>query len=353
MRGTESLRRKVSGNAQVQGPWYRASKGTWYATVEGRKVSLGVKGPESRKEAVTAWHRLMADPPKPKPKPEPKSKPTTVRQVADAFLADVRLRLKPATVGRYEYDLEAFCRKLGNLPAGKLAHQAVAGWLSEMNGSGTYKAIALRSVSACLGWAARQELIPDNPVRKVAKPKSRSRSEEAIISEEEHGKLSEVASKDFRLVLRILWATGCRPGEVGSITAENFDPETGLVKLAEHKTDKTGKPRLIFLPPDIAAELRRLSERFKTGALLRSRQGNAWTGRAITKAMGRLKRLTGVKAIAYGYRHTFATDALANGVPDAQVAALLGHSSTTMLHKHYSHLTSRAEVLRQAASLVR
>jgi integrase len=57
--------------------------------------------------------------------------------------------------------------------------------------------------------------------------------------------------------------------------------------------------------------------------------------------------------IAYGYRHTFATDALANGVPDAQVAALLGHSGTAMLHKHYAHLGARAKALRDALDKVR
>jgi integrase len=62
----------------------------------------------------------------------------------------------------------------------------------------------------------------------------------------------------------------------------------------------------------------------------------------------------GVKhAVAYGYRHTFATDALANGVPDAQVAELLGHSGTAMLHKHYSHLTARSKVLQEALGKVR
>lgn len=49
----------------------------------------------------------------------------------------------------------------------------------------------------------------------------------------------------------------------------------------------------------------------------------------------------------------FATDALSKGVPDATVAALLGHSGTAMLHKHYSHLTSQATVLRDALSKLR
>ena len=57
--------------------------------------------------------------------------------------------------------------------------------------------------------------------------------------------------------------------------------------------------------------------------------------------------------VAYGYRHAFATDVLANGVPDAHVAELLGHSGTAMLHRHYSHLTARSQALREALGRVR
>ena len=41
------------------------------------------------------------------------------------------------------------------------------------------------------------------------------------------------------------------------------------------------------------------------------------------------------------------------GVSDAQVAALLGHSGTAMLHKYYSHLTGQARTLREALGRVR
>ena len=125
------------------------------------------------------------------------------------------------------------------------------------------------------------------------------------------------------------------------------------MRLNEHKSDKTGKPRLIVISADLSAELKALAARYPVGSLVRSRAGKAWTGKGITQAMRRTRKEAGVKGIAYGYRHTFATDALANGVPDATVAALLGHSSTAMLHKHYSHLTSRMDVLKQAVGKVR
>jgi hypothetical protein len=39
--------------------------------------------------------------------------------------------------------------------------------------------------------------------------------------------------------------------------------------------------------------------------------------------------------------------------PEGTVAALLGHQGTAMLHKHYSHLTSKVNVLREALGKVR
>jgi integrase len=78
-----------------------------------------------------------------------------------------------------------------------------------------------------------------------------------------------------------------------------------------------------------------------------------WTTHSITWKYARVCRKAGVKTTAYCLRHTFATDARANGVPDAQVAVLLGHSGTAMLHKHYAHLTARSQVLRDALGKVR
>jgi integrase len=70
-----------------------------------------------------------------------------------------------------------------------------------------------------------------------------------------------------------------------------------------------------------------------------------WTYKAWKRGLPR--------AIPYAYRHGLATDALANGVPEALVAALLGHTNTAMLHKHYAHLGARAAALRAALGRVR
>jgi integrase len=164
----------------------------------------------------------------------------------------------------------------------------------------------------------------------------------------------EAAGKRFKPFLRLLYLTGARPGEVAAITAENLDVEGAMVRLKEHKTAHKGKGRTIYLCAEAVAVLLEQKALYGSGFLFRSRFGLPWSVNAVVKAMLETRKRAGLKkAIAYGYRHTFATEALANGVPDAQVAALLGHSGTAMLHKHYSHLTGQARALREALGRVR
>jgi integrase len=68
--------------------------------------------------------------------------------------------------------------------------------------------------------------------------------------------------------------------------------------------------------------------------------------------MWRLSEKIGHRVTAYGYRHTYATRALAMGLPDTHVAALLGHGSTRMIHAHYAHLNANARLLKEAAAKV-
>jgi integrase/recombinase XerC len=341
---------EISGMARLtEGPWFRAAKNTWYATLGGKNVSLGVRGEASRTEAVKAWHRLMSGAVLHQTETRaPIQHGPTLQEVVDAFLADAESRLKPNTVRIYRYDLNTLTASHPSLGAAELTSSQIGAWLQRRKLGSTTKAMTLRSISACLGWAERVGLLTSNVATRVPKPRSRSRSADAVITEDGHERLLQAASPEFGLVLQVLRGTGCRPSEACQISTDTLDIENGVVMLTEHKADRTGKPRLIFLSPELIALLQQQVERYGSGPLLRSNKGRPWTGRSITQAMRRLRTKTGVKGIAYGYRHGFATRALGRGVPDAQVAALLGHTSTVTLHRHYSHLTSQAQTLRDA-----
>jgi integrase len=174
------------------------------------------------------------------------------------------------------------------------------------------------------------------------------------VSEAEHGRLLTHADPFMSDFLSLLWHTGARPGEIAGLTAEQVKASAdGVVPLAEHKTAHKGHARFLILTGEGWAIALRRAEAVGSGLLFRGEEGRL-TPQAIGRRMARLCKRAGVRAvIAYGYRHTFATAALAAGVPDAHVAALLGHSGTAMLHRHYSHLTSQSQALRDALARVR
>jgi integrase len=198
-------------------------------------------------------------------------------------------------------------------------------------------------------------LLAVDPLAGVEAPPTKSRGAEHVITQAEHVELTRHAWPEFRPLLESLFLTGARPGELAGLTCEAVKASgNGVIVLADHKTKHKGKRRVLYLSDEARALFDRQAERWQTGLLFRNRYGRKWTADAIGKAMrATCERAKLPPRHAYDYRHTFATDALARGIPDATVAALLGHSNTTMLHRHYSHLTSQAGVLRSAAAQVR
>jgi integrase len=333
-------------------PWYRAGKQTWYLTIDSRKVSLGVRGRENKAAALEAWHKIMATVPTVH---RGQRQEAITGEVIRGFLADVAGRAGAKCLRVYRYFLLPFAKKYGSLPAAELTAPLAESYGRKPGWSGTTRHQFLGALVTAFRWAERARLVERNPVAGVRKPPKASRGAGALITTDQHSRLLAAASPYYRPFLLVLFGTGARPGEVARITAENFDEEAGVVRLAEHKTQHvTGRGRVIYLRPEVVDLLARQRQRYPSGPLLRTLHGRPWTGQAVVRAMINTRERAALDhATAYSYRHSFATDALAGGVPEAVVAALLGHSGTATLHKHYAHLEAKTAALRAAAARVR
>jgi integrase len=274
--------------------------------------------------------------------------------VVKSFLADADGRVKPNTVRVYRLFLKPFAKRFGTLKCSEMSPPLAEAYARKPAWCDTSRNAFLGSLATVFRWAERARLIDRTPLVGLKRPPKASRGADAVIGKEDHIRLLAKAGKRFKPFLMMLYFTGARPGEVAAMTAENFDVEGAMVRLKDHKTAYKGKSRTIYLCAEAVAVLLEQKAMYGSGFLFRNTLGKPWAGKALVKAMIAVRKRAGLeKAIAYGYRHTFATEALANGVPDAQVAALLGHSGTAMLHKHYSHLTGQARALREALSKVR
>jgi integrase len=207
-------------------------------------------------------------------------------------------------------------------------------------------------VKRAFSWGKGEGLINDNPLAHIKNPPIQKR-ERVISTAERQQILDAIPDKAFNQFVRALLGTGCRPSEVANVTADDVNLELGIWILKKHKTaKKSGKPRIVYLSPEMAELTRELMAINATGPLFRNTRGrpftrNAWRCR-FRRLRQRFPNLDGV--VAYSARHTFATDALINGVGLAQVAALLGHSSTTMVSTTYSHIAANLNHMREAAA---
>jgi integrase len=316
--------------------------------VNGRRVSLGVKGRENQPAAVAAWHRLMAGVPT-----VPRAAVPTVAEVIAAFLADAEARVQPITLAFYRRFLEPFAAKHGDLRTDAVTIPHAEAFARKPTWSTSTRHDALGTLATCFRWAERCRIIGVSPLRGIRLPPKESQGAEAVIGEPDYRRMVAASAGDFQALIRFLWHTGCRPSEATGLTVEAVDWESACIVLRRHKTAHRGLQRVLYLTPDALAVLTCQRERHRSGLLFRHEGGGAFGRKMLAQKFWRLSKRLGVRLTAYSFRHTWACAALARGVPDAIVAELLGHRGTNMLHKHYAHLSSRAAVLRDAASRVR
>jgi len=209
------------------------------------------------------------------------------------------------------------------------------------------------AVRRAFSWADQQGILSPNPIRGVKADRVKRRTR--VLSREETAEiLAAIRDEAFREFVTAMLETGCRPSEVARVTAEHANLDLGVWIFQDHKTaKKTHRPRVVYLTPAMVELTRKLAARYPEGPLFRGPRGKtAFSRQNIRCRFRRLrKKLPHLKHfVCYNLRHTFATQALLNGVGVAQVAELLGHTSTEMVSQTYGHLADQVGHMRDAAS---
>lgn len=330
-------------------PWFRVSKDAWYVEIDGKQVRLA-KGKKNKAQAETAFYRLMSGSIGPV---QASGNPALLTiSLCDLFLQYSQIHNKPSTFEYHKNFLSQFAKEHGSLPAPSIKPFHVTRWVDSHDDWTGAKRSAIAVVQRAFSWAKDQGLIQENQIAKLKKPPIKRR--ERIVSAAERQEiLTVVTDPSFRNFLLALQHTGCRPSEVATVTAAQVDLSLGIWVLPEHKTaGKTGRPRVVYLTPELHELCKRLIMENPAGPIFRNRRGKAFSKNAIRLRFRwirkKLPHLDGV--VAYCYRHAFATDALINGVGIAQVAELMGHSSTAMVSKVYGHISNNVNHLREAAT---
>jgi len=197
----------------------------------------------------------------------------------------------------------------------------------------------LSAASMILTWAYEQGWIRAMPVRpKTAKPQHAPRD----LPLETVQKLLDDLREPTRTIVRFIFSVGCRPSEACSLRWEWYRPRKGgcgsfVLPVESHKTgERVAFSKTLYL----TTEGQEIVDRMPRGRPLVfvNAKGRPFTADGIQSATSR----QGISK-PYALRHTFATNALAQGTPLHLVGELLGHRNIATTQKY-------ARVLNQSAA---
>jgi integrase len=338
-------------------PWYRTDRDAWCVEINGRRHTLA-KGRDAKAEAYQAFYRLMSNMGR---MPEHEAPAPSFGELAARYLRDMASRVKADELAPTSYDdakrrLARFVAEYGDRPVDRLKPADVLDWLDRQEGWGpTSRHDAVGAIKAVTRWAHKIGLITSDPLAATRKPTRKQRREEVIGPDDWAKVLDAILCDDFRDLVSVMHATGCRLGEAARLEAKHIDWDRGVAIVSGKTTRRTGRKLVLAIPDAILARLKVLAETRPTGPLLLNSRGNPWRKDAVNNQVVRLRRRTGLgsELVGQSLRHLFATDALDRGVPIATVAQLLNHADTRMVSRNYGHLADRYEHLRDAVARIR
>ena len=206
----------------------------------------------------------------------------------------------------------------------------------------------LSVLSAAIGAAVNEDLLPMNPCRSVrGLPVMRTRPRALEPMEIERIRAAIPTDRD-RLVVSIMAYSGVRPAEVCGLTWAHVRPDVLIVEqsvqMGEIVGTKTSRPRTIQISEILAKELDALRGDPAAMVIPGDRGGLLNWHNWATRVWRPVVRQLGISAVPYDLRHTAASLWLHEGRSLAWVSKALGHSSQTTTLEHYSHVYDEAQL---------
>lgn len=214
-----------------------------------------------------------------------------------------------------------------------------------------------RTVEYCLAvirqifnYAIRHDIVSDNPVNKVKKPKYENRRTRYLTKEQSDSLLSTLKEKSIDVHDQALLSlhTGMRAGEVLSLQWSDVHFDTGHI-LIRGEISKSGKDRTVYMTKQVRDMLERRFETPSHELVFTDRRHGGQIQRVshtFIRVVNDLKLNKGVKnkrdrVTFHTLRHTYASWLAISGESLYNIKELLGHS-TLALTERYSHLSPTA-----------
>ena len=319
-------------------PYLRKQIKSWYCSINGKQISLG----KDKEAAFQKFHELMAN------KNSLNGAFSTLYELSQSFLDWSEKNRKPKTYDNHLRFLKSFVGSVGKrMKIMQLRQHHITKWMEKQPGWGdTTRNDAIATVQRMINWAIEEGYLNASPIPKVKKPRRRRR--EVHYTQEQFDQIIAVSQGPLVDLLNFLWWTGCRPKEARTIEARHVHEDMIIFPADESKGEV--QARIIILIPEAKEIIERRLKEVSEGHLFLNTRGNPWTKDSIKCRLNRVTKKVGFRVIAYGIRHSYATNGLLRSIDPVSLSHLMGHKDTRMISQVYSHISGNVDHLRKQAT---
>ena len=290
-----------------------------------------------------------------------------------------KITLKQTTQSEYESLIyKHIIPEIGNIKLNKFTQNDLQQFYSRLKISGRQihteicgQGLSDRMVRAChtlcrksFAKAVEENLIRINPAIGCKLPPKKAKEMQVLTSDEMQRFIIQAKSDRYFELFVLELCTGMRRGEILGLQWDDLNMQTGELYIRRQvvlvdgniqiSTPKTKSSiRTIIIPPDIVKILAEYKKRINSIWIFPSpkTKDTPLHPASVTSILDRLLKRAECKHIRFhDLRHTFATNALANGMDVKTLSAIIGHISSETTLNIYTHITDNMQ--RSAANKI-
>jgi integrase len=234
-----------------------------------RRLTLGlvsgISADKARKAADQKYSeaKLGKDPQKQKMEEREKAQQTLATVITD-YLEVKKSKLRSNSYAELDRYLHQHWKPLHDKPIAKIDSETLEDRLKQtIKAHGPISAARGRiALSALFVWAMRKGKCASNPVTATDDPAAGARPRERVLSDDELRQVWNAADdhSDYSRIIQLLILTGQRRQEIGSVSWDELDLDTGIWSIPSYRT-KNGRAHQIPLPGAALAIIKQVPRR--------------------------------------------------------------------------------------------
>lgn len=204
-----------------------------------------------------------------------------------------------------------------------------------------------------------------NPCKGIDLPRHVPLEKRPLTEDEKQAFRSAVLPPQERLLLLVLYGTGCRPAEAYALTKSDFNFKAGTISISKsvkfdgNKFSSIDAPktnssiRSVYVSESILRALKHVIDKIPINNVLGGNMGEIMNKGHYYTMFNHILKKSGLKdsgITQYTFRHNFCTECWYNGISIKECMRQMGHKDYKMILEVYSHLDEQKENTRSKMS---